>query len=127
MTTMIATLEPLAREMIEEEWRRLHRELHWRHSGCVLTEPPLHLVPDLLRMIDDHHDKPVRSLAPTVRELLNQQHFIDVNGDSILGFDMLSELERQTEIVLCVLERVRQRAFDSGQWSDAPMTTQWAG
>ena len=49
MTTTIATLEPLAREMIEEEWRRLHREMGWRSSGCVLTEPPLHLVPALLR------------------------------------------------------------------------------
>jgi len=125
MTTAIATLEPLAREMIAQEWRRLHRELDWRTTHCVLTEAPLHLIPDLLRLLDDHHEVPVRDLAPTIRMVLSDAHFSQ-NGDRIAG-DLSAELDRQTAIVICVLEKVRDKAMTEGHWSDAPMSTIWFG
>ena len=124
-----ATLIRCARQMLEEEWRRAakHARASQPEPRCSEGEMTslgesvgLDLLPDLLEMVAEHHDRPVHHLAGTIRHRIIEHHFIDESGDSC--HDAWTRVDLEVDILINALERLRQRAITQGQWSDAPVT-----
>ena len=123
----ISSLADFARELLEHEWQRMENAgaLHSRngnvaHSMCLC--PPVWLLPDLLAMVEESHDRPVRELTPTIRRMILEHNFVDAIGDGLIESDEQARVERLVQVLVKVLEKVRKTALDEGQWSEAPVT-----
>lgn len=84
-------------------------------------------IPELLELLADQHDQPAMQLRATIRRLIVERHFACESGDSIFEHDQDETIEAQVDLVVRVLERVRQRALHCGEWSEAPVTPQMFG
>ncbi len=105
---------------------------HSPHPAVPLGEacPAMWMLRDLLTLLQERHDQPATQLAPHIRRILNEQTFIDENGDGIMDEHARLDTERQVRLTVDVLERVRLEALEHGVWSIqtvAPMTQQCAG
>jgi len=85
------------------------------------------LIPELLRLLETEHRKPLDSLAPTVRKLVLDHEMVPPVSSEASQED--NELLHQA-IVMCMLEvlgQIRDLARRSGQLSDAPITPLMCG
>lgn len=115
-------------EHFEREWQAVLAEA--QHSGGQLVQNwswTEWFAPELLALLDEFHDRPVRELAPLIRRLVLEQGFVDENGDSVIDEQEAARLDEVVELVLTALERVRQRFAELGRWSDVPVTPQMCG
>lgn len=125
-------LETIARDLFEREWEEEHRKHTSAYSSsrrryCVLPQSTLWVIPDLIHMVAESHNRPVRELSPMIRRLIAEQNFADDCGDPIINADRESQIDLQVKVVLRVLEQVRRLALDQGLWSNAPMAPQMFG
>lgn len=123
----VSSLEMIARELFEREWKKEHREsmpsgVSARQQSCVLPQSTMWVLHDLVQMITESHNQPVRQMAPMIRRLITEQNFADDCGDPIISVDREAQIDLQVEVVLRVLEQLRHLALDQGLWSNAPMT-----
>ena len=81
----LSSLESAARELIDLELQRLALR------SASTREPPLKdefdvnfvawLLPDLLALVAEKHDRHVRHLAPAIRQMICDRTFLDECGD----------------------------------------------
>lgn len=126
MTWEVASLEPQARERFQREWEALSHE--WTEAadggtGC----PALWVLPELLNLVCEQRDRPVQEMTPMVRRLIVEQSFVDENGDSIFDARARSQVEKQVEVIVRVLESIRQEALSDGRWSNVPLADMMYG
>jgi len=127
MTDSIMIVE--AERLLEDEWSKAH---HSDDDGSTLTRCPLvHLLPQMLRLVEERHDHKVQDLASAVRQLVLESVFDDIGpnfGDSADMDDAgYVTTEQNVKILLRVLEKLRRSALRRGQWSDLPVTPQMFG
>lgn len=114
------SLEDTARELFQREWAK-----QGFSYGPRLTA--LWVLHDLVEMVAAAHDRPVRELEPVIRRVITEQSFVDECGDTVMDGQGKEVIERQVQVILRVLESVRQESLASGRWSDVPLTPQMFG
>lgn len=122
-------LERAARELYDQEWQR-HRRTPRAAAG---PDPSLQVCPvgwllhDLLRLIAEGHDRPVRELEPMIRQLIVEKNFCDETGDVCLDDQQRRSIDDYVDVLVRVLERVREQAVASGAWSSLPASAPMCG
>lgn len=96
----IASLEGMAREMLQSEWAGLGPEQ--RGEG-----PPVWMCRDLMQLLLEDPHQAADALAGRVRQLILDQSFVDENGDGVFGGDWHARVEQQVDRLVAVLERLR--------------------
>lgn len=114
------SLEDAARELFLSECTK-------QGLSHGLRTATLWVLHDLVEMVAAAHDRPVRELEPMIRRVITEQSFVDECGDTVMDCQDMEMVECQVQVVLKVLESVRQKAMASGQWSDVPLTPQMFG
>ena len=121
--------EALAHQLFDDEWRRIRKS--WQCEGLTAAEcescPSNWLLPELIDLLEEAHERSVGELEPAVRELVAEQNFVEESGDPVIEGAHHQVTELYVTVSLRVLERVRQRAFDEGAWSNMPATPQMFG
>jgi hypothetical protein len=79
----------------------------------------LNMLDDLLALLMDRHDQPVKEWRQIIRRMVLDRMFTDHTGDSIAQHDAPT-MDFQTDLIVHVLEEARQNAMTQGQWSDQP-------
>ena len=82
---------------------------------------------NLLDLLADLHDRPATDLAPAIRQVIAEMAFIDDWGDALPAQDRKTALDREVDLAVHVLEKVRKFALAAGQWSDTPATPMMCG
>ncbi|MEX0774268.1 MAG: hypothetical protein WD042_01000 [Phycisphaeraceae bacterium] len=127
---MVATdyLVSVAREALVQEYGGLEGisdgDASQRRTD---TCPALWVLHELIGLVEEFHQIPVVQIEPTIRKLIVEQSFVDENGDCVFDADSQVEVDRQVEMIVRVLERVRQQALAVGTWCEAPLTEQYVG
>ncbi len=128
------SLEQMARNLFEKEWRRVEREIGQAgheakqdEAGGICLCPPVWLLPGLIAMVEESHNEPVDQLAPTIQRMVLEQNFVDAHGDGIIRDDEDARVSRLVVVLVRVLEQVRRVAIDTGRWSDMPATPLMCG
>jgi len=108
---MLATRNP------QEADRLIHRELNRRAQTVspasrgaaiqMLAQPVSWILPRLLRLIMEQHDKPVASLAPIIRQMLHDQAYANVGGDCIDCELIDGSLDETVALIVKVLGEMR--------------------
>jgi hypothetical protein len=114
------SFEDAARELFQSECTK-------QGLAHGLRSTTLWVLHDLVGMVAAAHDRPVRELEPMIRRVVTEQNFVDECGDTVMDAQGIKMIERQVQVILKVLESVRQQALASGQWSDVPLTPQMFG
>ena len=110
-------LQSLAIEWLEENWE-LESNLGER--------PDNWLVHDLVELVRDSHVEPVSTHAPVIRRLVLEHHFLDCDN-CVEVVVTPAQINKQVDVLVGVLERLRKLAVESGTWSDVPVTPQMFG
>jgi len=126
-------LDPQDLQLLNEEWQRYQRA-NARHTDgqdpsaprCELS-PVMAVLPQLIRLVRECPEQSVESLRPTIKRLVLEQLFIDVNGDSVVGRDHMVHVKEYIELIVRVLIRIRRREHDALNWTDSPTTPQMFG
>ncbi|MEX0885199.1 MAG: hypothetical protein WD009_02060 [Phycisphaeraceae bacterium] len=121
-----AMMESRALEVFEHEWARV-AGADAPGAVAVLSPPPGHLLPELVRLLAESDDRPVRELEVTVRHLVIEQGFIDESGDPVVDAEHGDRRECYVRALLRTLARLRQWAMEHGEWSGLPATPQMYG
>lgn len=87
----------------------------------------MRVMPILLELLAECHDRPAHYFTPTIRRQLIEHCFIIDNGDDMDKQERVVSLEQQVQMLVRVLEQLRQTLLRQGQWSDAPVTPQMYG
>ncbi len=127
----LSSLESAARELIDLELQRIALR------SASTREPPLTdevdvnfvawLLPDLLALVAEKHERHVRHLAPAIRQMICDRTFLDECGDCAVSIDNEQLVNRHVQLIVAVLEKVRLIALAQGDWSNAPVTPQMCG
>ncbi|MFW6059161.1 MAG: hypothetical protein ACODAQ_03215 [Phycisphaeraceae bacterium] len=123
------TWEALAQQWFEQEWRAVTQragQRRWRLLTCEAC-PPQSLLPVLVELLDEAHDRPVAELEPVVRELVAERNFVEESGDPVMEGRQAEVMKLYVAVYLRVLERLRQQALDSGAWSNMRATPEMFG
>ena len=75
------------------------------------------LLPGLLRLMAEHHDRPVNELRPMIRHLIEEHQFA---GHAAIDLRQQDLNDQCIDALVRVLEQVRREAFRNGYWSSAP-------
>lgn len=118
----IDVLEAMAREYYEEE-----RALLDLREDLGASCPAMWMLRDMLAMMAEQPEESATRFAPSIRRRLAEHLFIDETGDSVIDKRRRDELDHQVQLLVRVLERVRLQAYQTGHWSDAPMTDMCCG
>jgi len=78
------------------------------------------MIEQLLNLVEEFHQRPVRELEPTIRRMLIDQSFCDDNGDSVTDGLFERTFNAQVTLTVRVLERVRRQGLSQGRWSEMP-------
>lgn len=118
-------VEYLAREMIlrrwpviEDQWRVKTRRADQRSAIDVENCPALWIVRELLDLLGEKPHHPARDLGPQIHQMLQEQEFVDENGDSCVLPEHEGYLQEQVNLIVGVLEDVRRIARSRGEWQD---------
>jgi hypothetical protein len=84
------------------------------------SSPALWLLDDLVGLLAEFHDRPMHELAPMIRRMLVEQHFVDDNGNNVLQARTGAEIDRHVRQITEVLESVRKQALEQGLLCDLP-------
>lgn len=134
-------LDPEAQVFLEEEWRKLkiksspprkNRGATGATGGGGLgrpleVSPIVAVLPGLVRLILECHDRPIAKFRPVIQRLIREQQFMDLGGDAIIDPHLNVRTEQYVELTFRVLKRVRQSHRERGQRSDAPAAPQMFG
>lgn len=129
---MLAThpLEKLASDLFVKEWNRRVGDGCGKKSRecCCKTDAPAAgaLMHDLMGVVAESCDRPVRSLEPVIRRIVNDRSFVCACGDEAVS-QQADEMDRQVEVAIDVLEQVRRRAVEAGLWSAGVREQAWLG
>ena len=128
-----AALTHTAEEMFETEWQRCVAKT----CGPVDSDGPDALRPDpsvgisvlreLVGLLEESHDRPVRELVPTIRLLILEHEFTDHAGDSAGNLSLQERVDELVELFVNLLEKLRQQAITRGEWSELPASPQMFG
>lgn len=121
------SMERWACELFDTEWRRLREGGTSPSELSAATCPPAPVLRDLLQLLMETHDRPASDLRPLIRRLFLEKSFVDSNGDTCVDEGQQRLIERQVEVLVRVLEAVRQSALTSGQWCTRPAATPMFG
>lgn len=113
-------MERRARELLNQERDRLREGSVWGGEDSLESGPPAGLLRELLQLLAEMHDRPVHELRPMIRRLVHEHRFVDSPGDACVEAGAARRIERQVELLVRVLEGVRQAAMESGEWSATP-------
>src|SRR5688572_23520365 len=95
------SLRKIARSISQRQWRS-HFE---RHAGTEV--PAMWDVDDIVPLLNEH-DMPTEELTSQIRRKLIERQFLDCSGDAADTATRHTELERQVQLAIDVLEEVRQ-------------------
>lgn len=129
-TSSLGALGTIAAEELERGWQRMKARL--KEGGQPLYaekmgEPPMWLLPELLAIVEEFHDRPVEEIAPLIGRLVVDQEFVDHNGDAIPDSLDPQGVRQRVVMLVEVLERVRRQALEQGLWCSVPVTPLMCG
>ncbi len=107
-----SSLETVARGVFFDTWRN--------HSQPC---PLMGYIPELLQMLNESHDVPVKRLARAIRLRVTE-------GSLICSIDHEATevaIEAHVNLAIEALEEVRRRAIEMGVWSSQPVTPLMCG
>lgn len=124
------SLSRLARQMMEMEWEKTVHGSDRDPLGVRSASdrcPALWVIEDLLAIVAEQRHEPVSGLRSMIRRVLTEQHYVDDNGDTMLDQIVSGGSEKQLDLVIDVLERVKQLALATGEWSDGDAVVPMCG
>jgi hypothetical protein len=120
-------LESVARDALEAEIHQAQETTGSPGPANMQVCPVWWLIPDLLQLIGERHDEPVILLRPSIRRLIRERAGIYACGAGMSEAAADELLEQQVDLLVRVLEQVRQQALDCGQWSEISPAPQMFG
>lgn len=129
MALHLENLDSVAQQMLAREWHKLAE----RDASGGLVPPSDGLcllrkvLPEMVRLAEYAHDRPMASLEPEIRQRLLEGSFNDENGDTSCDEPEIANIDRDVQLIVRVLEAVRTEALACGYWSDAPVTPLMCG
>jgi len=99
-------------QVFAQVWRQCKREVCHETCGgdCAICRPAPHVAEQLLRLIANEPQSPVRELAPVIAGIIQDSRFTSAGGDLMIDGNRYPPIEMQTELVVRTLERLRQAA-----------------
>lgn len=73
----------------------------------LLAQPVAWLLPRLLRLVMQRHDRPVEELAPTIRQMLLDQAYANTGGDCIDCGPTDASLDEAVALIVELLREAR--------------------
>lgn len=116
-----SSLELVARDMFEQQ-SNLEARLARRGIASDDTHqlcPVSWLLPDLLHLLAENHGSDAHDLRPAIRRIILDRGAIYAMGAGITQSEADEILEGQIDLIVRVLEQVRQQALDCGEWSES--------
>src|SRR5262245_60501619 len=104
-----------ARDMLDHAWTRRHGRSETtkrpsttiaprsQRDECDTCCPATPMLPFLLDLVSEKHDRPVRELEPVIRSVLHERGFFD-GGDRTEG--QRDDVDEQVDVVIDVLEKL---------------------
>ena len=123
------TLFDLATNLLEAEClRRAADELISENNSPTLQaklrpiDPTMlsWVLPELVQLVNEAHEQPVRNSASTIRLCLLEQSFVDVGGWA--DGEIQDRQDELVELLVDVLEEMRRQSIRKGRWSEMPVT-----
>ena len=109
-----------AKQLWEREWVTASRNRAAAPSqGMLQTCPSPALIEAMVDMVAEDPRRPVAELEPVIHRMLFENQFIDDGGDSVI-LDAFDSIDVQTQILVKVLEEVREQGLREGLWSSMP-------
>lgn len=111
---MMLAIEQTAQQWVSEELQSLADRNPFKTDaeGTKLQASPAKWVlPKLLRIVYANTDQPVESLAPLIREMLQEQAFANTGGDPCNCEHLQESINETVGVLVRVLERVRQHCI----------------
>ena len=84
------------------------------------------MIETLVDLLAEDPSRPVSELEPIIHRMLFENQFIDDGGDSVI-LDSLDSIDVQTQLLVKVLEAVRQQGLRDGLWCTTPTTPMMFG
>jgi hypothetical protein len=124
-----ATLEQSARRLVKRVVDRTDTTSRRGRTGRLALDGAVvvWLLPHLVQLVDDLHDRPIEALEPVIRRMLMEQAFVDDNGDAVMTEDERAQINEQVHWLVRILEHARRHARPTGEWSAVPVTPQMCG
>ncbi len=121
------TLVENAKQMWEREWASAAGRRSGRNAPFMLqTCPSPLMIEAMVDLVAEDPSRPVAELEPIIHRMLFENQFIDDGGDSVIldGFD---SIDVQSQLLVKVLEEVRQQGLREGLWCTMPATPMMFG
>ncbi|MEX0652709.1 MAG: hypothetical protein WD534_18295 [Phycisphaeraceae bacterium] len=119
-----------AEELFEQVWTQLlasDAAMAGRLEAALERESLRWLLPELLRLLIEAHDQPAERFEPMVRTLLLDLEFVDESGDPATTELRIALHDQLVVALMRAMERLRQQALASGQWSELAAPPQMYG
>jgi len=135
----LASLEDLARQFFELEWKRNNKrrnttrysrgvdEYGYSQNQTDETCPVSWLLPELLELVSEDHNRPVLELEPVIRRVVLENEFVGACPGVVVNEHHDDIIDLTVKMIVRSLEKVRRHALQRGEWSDAPITPLMCG
>ena len=117
-----------ARDQLRREWWLLNRPNaapcgRRAEEQCETCD----LLADMLDLLAETCDHPVQARREAIRRMVRQHRFVTESSDPSGAARDDVGIQQELDILLRVLEKVRQRAVAQGMWCTAPVTPLMCG
>jgi len=109
-------LVEFARESLQREYVKFEGGDDTDHFN---TCPCAWMLDALLELVAENPNRPVSDLEPVIHRMIVENQFIDDGGDSMV-LDAVESADRESQVLIKVLERCRQIGLKEGLWSSEP-------
>lgn len=129
---MTTSVLEAAREIYRDELRHDRRsssptvvDLDDRPDYTYEVCPVSWILPGLLELVAECHNEPASHLRSAIRQLLMERAFAFQTG--MAPKEQAAWLDHETDVLIRVLERIRQQRLECGDWSDLPACQEMFG
>lgn len=122
-----AKLLKTAKDLWNAEWSKAARSRKAAPVNAMLhTCPSPTMIETLVDLLAEDPSRSVAELEPIIHRMLFESQFVDEGGDSVI-LDAFDSLDVQAQLLVRVLEEVRQLGLREGLWSTEPVTPMMFG
>lgn len=113
-------------ELFVHLWRQCRKEICVSRCGadCSMCRPEPWVAKKLLALMHDEMETPVVVLRPAVEKILAESRYAGCSGDALIHPNLVPPLDRQTDLVVETLDRMRRNTQQRNPGRHVPMTSQ---